>query len=207
MNLEKLKAVYDLNSTRSGSDIGGHLPLIYELTKAIKPRVIIQAGIRDGNSDCAFALAAIEDGATLVDIDINDVGNGVLTDVRDLEDNWTFLKGRTDSPEIVEEVQQYKGKVDIFFTDTSHNYKDTIFELNEYSKLLSPNGIIMIHDMDPWDQYPEQTRAVDEFLANNKKYKVKVQTGNNGMAVLYRLKKDLCDVKCDSDLGIGTHTV
>jgi len=207
MNLEKITNIYNEKKERLGSDIAGHLPFLYQITKATKPEVIIQAGIRDGNSDSAFAKAALELGATLVDIDMNDVQDGVIKDIRQQEDNWHFHLGRTDKQEIVDAVQQYRGKVGIFFTDTSHNYSDTKFELDTYSKLLSPEGIILIHDMDPWNQYPEQTRAVEDFLEKNTKWKYKVQKGNNGMATLYRLKKHLCNVKCDVDLGIGTHTV
>jgi len=206
MNLEKITNIYNKKKNRSGSDIAGHLPFLYSITKAIKPKVIIQAGIRDGNSDSAFAKAALELKATLVDIDMNDVRDGELKDIREEEDNWHFHLGRTDNSDIVDAMQVHKGKVGIFFTDTSHNYGDTKFELDTYSKLLTPEGIILIHDMDPWDQYPEQTRAVEDFLKENTKWKYKVQKGNNGMATLYRLKKHLCDIKCDADLGIGTHT-
>lgn len=207
MNIEKITNIYNEKCSKSLSDIGGHLPLLYNLTKTLKPSVIIQAGIRDGNSDSAFAKAAIEEGLTLVDIDTQEVKDRGLKDIRMDEDNWYFHKGRTDDESIVADVQKYKGKVGIFFTDTSHNYKDTKFELDTYSKLLSPEGIILIHDMDPWDCYPDQTQAVEDFLEENPKWKYTVQKGNFGMATLYRLKKHLGGVKCDSDLGFPKHTL
>lgn len=207
MNIEKLTNIYNEKSSKSRSDIGGHLPLLYNLTKTLKPSVIIQAGIRDGNSDSAFGLAAIEEGLTLVDIDKDEVKDGRLKDIREEEDNWYFYQGRTDDKNIVDAVQKFKGEVGIFFTDTSHNYDDTKFELDTYSKLLSPEGIILIHDMDPWECYPGQTQAVEDFLEENPKWKHTVQKGNFGMATLYRLKKHLGGVKCNSDLGYPKHTL
>lgn len=207
MSLEIIKEIYNTNCNRSNSDIAGHLPLLYEMCVAKKPKVVIQAGIRGGDSDSAFALAAIEQGFILEDVDIQEVGNDSIKTVREQTENWNFTKTRTDDSTYVDYLQQYKGKVDIFFTDTSHNYPDTKFELDNYSKLLSDTGIIMIHDMDPWTHFPDQSRAVDEFLVDNPEFKVKVQLGNNGMATLYRKKSHLNGVVCDNDTGIGTHTI
>lgn len=204
--INKVKAIYDRNCAKRRCDIAGHLPLIYELATELQPRVIVHAGIRGGSSDSAFALAALEQDIHLVDIDVNDVSDAGLIEVRDTVDKWVFHKGRTDNQDIVNAVSEHNGQVDIFFTDTSHNYPDTKFELENYTKFLSDRGIIMIHDMDPWKHYPDQAKAVDEFLEANPEFQVKVQKGNNGMAVLYRDEAHLCGVVCDKDTGIGTHT-
>lgn len=206
MNIEKITDIYNEKCSKHNSDIAGHLPLLYNLTKTLKPSVIIQAGIRDGNSGSAFAKASLEEGLTLVDIDTNELGDNRLLEIRSDEDKWHFHQGRTDDKKIVQDIQKYKGKVGIFFTDTSHNYNDTKFELDTYSKLLSPEGIILIHDMDPWDCYPNQTRAVEEFLEENSKWKYTVQKGNFGMATLYRFKENLGGVECSNDLGYPKHT-
>lgn len=205
--IDKVKAIYDKNCSKSLCDIAGHLPLIYELATKLHPRVIVHAGIRGGSSDSAFALAALEQDIHLVDIDINDVSDANLIEVRNTVEKWVFHHGRTDNPDIVNAVSIHNGQVDIFFTDTSHNYEDTKFELENYTKFLSDRGIIMIHDMDPWTHYPDQAKAVDQFLEANPEFQVKVQKGNNGMAVLYRDESHLCGVVCDKDTGIGTHTI
>ena len=205
-SIQQLQEIYQEKCSAKGCDIAGHLPLLYELATTLKPRVVVHAGIRGGSSDSAFALAALEQNFTLIDIDINDVSHSGLIEVRESVDNWFFLHGRTDNEDIVNKVSEYSGKVDIFFTDTSHDYPDTKFELENYSKFLSDKGIILIHDMDPWNHYPQQSKAVDEFLSNNSEFKVKVQKGNNGMAVLYRDETHLGGVVCDKDTGIGTHT-
>lgn len=204
--IDELKQIYKEKCKKKGSDIAGHLPLLYELSTTIKPRVLIHAGIRDGNSGSAFALSALENNFTLIDIDPNELKDSKMVTIRNQVPNWIMLRGRTDKPDIVEELRKYKGKVDIFFTDTSHNYEDTRFELFTYKEFFSDTAIILIHDMDPWGRYADQCRAVQEFLDDNPEFKYTCQTGNNGMGVLYRDKSHLCGVVCDNDLGIGTHT-
>ena len=63
-----------------------------------------------------------------------------------------------------------------------------------------------MHDMDPWAHFADQAKATDEWLAACSDWKVKLQKGNNGMAVFYRDEAHLCGVVCDNELPIGTHT-
>ena len=69
-----------------------------------------------------------------------------------------------------------------------------------------PTGVIITHDMDPWECFPEQSKAVDDWLANNPEWKHKTQKGNNGMTIFYRDESHLCGVKCDVDLKMGRLT-
>jgi len=207
--LETLQGLFEEKKNRSGSDIAGHLPLLLELVEAIKPKIIVHAGIRDGHSGAAFALGAFKVGSALVDVDIADYQNlgdskYNFQEIREQLPFWTFKKGTTE--EVFPDLGGLVGKVDIFFTDTSHNYEDTKFEFDNYVTLLTPTGIIVTHDMDPWNQWPDQTRAIEEWLSNNPEWKYKVQKGNNGMAVFYRDETHLCGVICDNELPIGTHT-
>ena len=133
--LETLQGLFEEKKNRSGSDIAGHLPLLLELVETIKPKVIIHAGIRDGHSGSAFALGAFKVGAALIDVDMEDYQN--LSDskynfqeLRSKLPFWSFQKGSTE--EVFPKLSNLAGKVDIFFTDTSHNYEDTKFELWNY---------------------------------------------------------------------------
>lgn len=197
-----LKAIYT-SKRANRNDISGHLPLLYKLTSTIKPRVLIHNGVRDGNSSSAFALAQIENNNKLIEIDKHNVSDIDLVNIRKKCDNWDFYVKPVEDPAIILKLQKHKGLVDIWFSDTCHSYNGTMFELKTYSKLLSPKGIFLIHDMDPWTSYAEQSRAVDEWLIDNPEWMVQVQKGNNGMAIFYRDEEHLCGVKCDSDLGKG----
>jgi predicted O-methyltransferase YrrM len=208
--LETLQGLFEEKKNRIGSDIAGHLPYLLELVEAIKPKIIVHAGIRDGHSGAAFALGAFKVGSALVDIDMSDYQN--LSDskynfqeIREQLPFWTFKKGTTEA--VFPDLDGLTGKVDIFFTDTSHNYADTKFEFDNYATLLSPTGVILTHDTDPWlGLWPDQTRAIEEWLLSNPEWKHKTQKGNNGMTVFYRDETHLCGVVCDNELSIGTHT-
>ena len=206
--LETLEDLFNEKKNRSRSDIAGHLPYLLELVEAIKPKVIVHAGIRDGHSGAAFALGAYKVGAELVDVDVADYQNVEskhnFQELREKCSFWAFKQGTTEA--IFPQLSELLGKVDIFFTDTSHNYEDTKFELWNYMQLLSPTGIIIMHDMDPWAHFADQAKATDEWLAACSDWKVKLQKGNNGMAVFYRDEAHLCGVVCDNELPIGTHT-
>jgi predicted O-methyltransferase YrrM len=207
--LEQLEDLFNEKKNRKRSDIAGHLPYLLELVEAIKPKVIVHAGIRDGHSGAAFALGAYKTGAELVDVDMADYQNlqeskHNFQELREQLSFWSFKKGTTE--EIFPQLSDLTGKVDIFFTDTSHNYKDTKFEFDNYAALLSSTGIILTHDMDPWNHWPDQTKAVDEWLVNNPEWKHKTQKGNNGMTVFYRDEAHLCGVVCDAVLPIGSYT-
>ena len=115
--------------------------------------------------------------------------------------NTPAAGGAFENEDLLMKLQEYKGSVDMWFSDTCHSYSGTMLELKEYSKLLSPKGIFFIHDMDPWTVYREKSRAVDIWLKDNPEWKVKVQKGNNGIAVFYRDEFHLCGIKCDGHVG------
>ena len=147
--LEILEDLFNEKKNRSGSDIAGHLPYLLELVEAIKPKVIVHAGIRDGHSGAAFALGAYKVGAELVDVDMADYQNVVskynFQELREKCSFWAFKQGTTEA--VFPQLSELLGKVDIFFTDTSHNYEDTKFEFDNYATLLTPTGVIITHDM------------------------------------------------------------
>ena len=200
--LKRLKFIYDVKRI-SDTDIAGHVPLIYKLASKIKPRVIIQNGVRNGNSGISLAIAQLENNNLLVDIDLVDLMDGDMREIRNtVPDNWINFIGNVQSTDILAELQEYKGKVDLFFSDTSHNYEDTIFELEHYMPLLSPTGIMLMHDMDPWNRYKGQAKALDEYFSKRPEWNWCVQTGNNGIGIFYRDEEHLHGIKCNNDIGI-----
>lgn len=60
-------------------------------------------------------------------------------------------------------------KADLIYIDASHEYEDVLTDLNFYSRLLAPGGIIFGDDYDNY--WPGVVRAVNEFFKNNKTVK------------------------------------
>tara|TARA_Y100001963_G_scaffold159405_1_gene262941 strand:+ start:6034 stop:7473 length:1440 start_codon:yes stop_codon:yes gene_type:complete len=200
--LKRLKFIYDVKRI-SDTDIAGHIPLIYKLASKIKPRVIIQNGVRNGNSGISLAIAQLENNNLLVDIDLIDLMDDDMREIRNtVSNNWINFIGNVQSTDILAELQEHKGKVDLFFSDTSHNYEDTLFELEHYMPLLSPTGIMLMHDLDPWNRYKGQARALDEYFTKHPEWNWCVQTGNCGLGIFYRDKKHLGGVQCNNDVGV-----
>ena len=99
--LEILEALFNEKKNKSKSDIAGHLPYLLELVEAIKPKVIVHAGIRDSHSGAAFALGAYKVGAELVDVDMADYENVEskhnFQELREKCSFWTFKQGTTEA--------------------------------------------------------------------------------------------------------------
>jgi len=60
--------------------------------------------------------------------------------------NLTLICGKTDKKEnlkIIKRSQPY----DLIFVDASHEYKDVKKDLNNYSRMLSDSGILVVHDI------------------------------------------------------------
>ena len=113
--LEILEALFNEKKNRSKSDIAGHLPYLLELVEAIKPKVIVHAGIRDGHSGAAFALGAYKVGAALVDVDMSDYQNipeskHNFQQLREQLPFWTFKQGTTEV--VFPQLSELLGKVE-----------------------------------------------------------------------------------------------
>tara|TARA_R100000008_G_C3587657_1_gene173818 strand:- start:2348 stop:3019 length:672 start_codon:yes stop_codon:yes gene_type:complete len=122
---------------------------------------------------------------------------------------WHFFVGddRDQFLSIKKMLEQKKQKIDILFIDTYKNYELTKFELENYTKLLSNDGIILMHDVGVFlgselERRPDwmgHDRAVMEFLKTTD-FKLRAQLGSYNMAVLFRDTEHLNGVEIDNDL-------
>ena len=130
-------------SNQYDTDISSHLPTLFCYTVSQDPQVIVEAGVRGGESTRPFEMALKFLNATLIGIDIeqsfgsaySSIKNGVFVAMNDLD----FAKYYKNS--------EFKDKkVDIVFIDTSHLYKHTLAEIKLFVPLLSDDGFISFHD-------------------------------------------------------------
>jgi predicted O-methyltransferase YrrM len=148
------------------SDIQDYLPFLHHEAKALGSRahrpVLVELGVRSGNSTCAF-LSALEG-----------TGRGSLWSV-DIEEPqvpagwhdlgwWNLLVADDVS---VQAQAWLPGEVDLLFIDTSHGYEHTMIELNLYAPRMRPNGLVLLHDTQ-WEYpdvaLPEPTGPVAEAV-------------------------------------------
>jgi hypothetical protein len=118
------------------------------------PRIITQArydlhqqGIFEGNSDYNWG----DIGATYVVDACNGVGGP-----NDLENEDSFYR-KTFHPRFIKSTSEKAYydffvlqdiKIDVLFIDGDHSYEGVKLDFELYSKILSPKGIILIHDTD-----------------------------------------------------------
>ena len=211
------------------SDIYYHTDLLKNITKKKKAKIILELGVRTvesgfkKTSTTAFLEAVSEIGGKLYSIDLCEPIVSKKDHVKKLikqamhSNQWHFFLGNTMElfPEIKKYLDNRKEKVDILFIDTHKTYELTNFELENYTKLLSNDGIILMHDvgvhlLPKWrpsgrhrhkihHHQTQHDKAVKEFL-DKTDFNIKGQLGSYNLATLYRDEKHLKGVKVDYDL-------
>jgi lipopolysaccharide biosynthesis protein/GT2 family glycosyltransferase len=157
-----------------------HLPFAYDLTREFAPRVFVELGVKRGESYFAFCQSAAEN-----KIDVRCYG----------VDSWrgTLQTGGLD-PGLQAEVEAYNrryssfselkampfadalkdfpdGSIDLLHLDGRYTYTDVKTDFESWLPKLSPNGIILFHDVmlrdngfGVWKLWEEITREHDSFL-------------------------------------------
>ena len=128
----------------SNNDISHHFDnLFYEVTSH-RPKLILELGVRKGESTYVFNKIQKVLNNKLVSVDIEDCSN-VINDP-----NWIFIKD--DSIKFLQNFNSWSqnntnsAKPDIIFIDTSHLYEETLEEIKLSTKTISDNGAIIFHD-------------------------------------------------------------
>ena len=159
------------------SDIVDHLPRLRE--EACRPNVVvIELGVRGGNSTAAFLDAAELYEGHVWSVDIADCPGE--------HERWTFIQG--DDMDVVDQLPE----CDVLFIDTSHHYEHTLEELKAYVPKVRDGGVVLLHDtelevpfMCPPDDPPfPVTAALRVYVAlNDPSAQVEWVSGCNGRAV------------------------
>ncbi len=130
------------------SDIYEHLPRLYD-EASHGYALVIELGVRSGNSTAAFLAAVTEHGGHVWSNDLNQppvpwAGH----------EQWTFIEG--DDLAISDQMPR---NVDVLFIDTSHHFQQTAVELELYVPKVKPGGVVLLHDTEL--EYPEDRPHTD----------------------------------------------
>jgi cephalosporin hydroxylase len=145
------------------SDIVQHLPRLHA-EASTGDVVVIELGVRSGNSTAAFLAAVEEYGGHVHSVDI-----GRPPVPWHGHPQWTFHLG--DDLALVDELPE----CDVLFIDTSHHYGHTLAELEAFVPKVKPGGIVLMHDTEleqpagaPVEDPPFPVRvAADEYCAKH----------------------------------------
>ena len=142
-NLEELVKYSETHDT----DISSHLPTIYKAVSDFKPKLIVELGVRDGESSKVFDLVARETGCHVIGCDLEDcqynVTNGQFIQCDDIKLAGLFTK--------------YFGSksqaIDVLFVDTSHLDWHTRTEIGSWFPLLADRALVIFHDTNLKQEY------------------------------------------------------
>jgi cephalosporin hydroxylase len=142
---ETLTAYKDLvaYSNKNNSDISSHLPVLFAYALTYQPKLIVEAGVRGGESTLALLKAVSFYDAQLIGIDIDPasaVAYGSLPKTLFLPINDLNFT------EYYYASQWKHQKIDMVFIDTSHLYEHTMQEIKMFVPLLSEEGALIFHD-------------------------------------------------------------
>lgn len=147
--------------SQESNDISEHLLGLYDLILKRKPQVIVECGIRTGNSTYAIRRAARMVNARYVGIDTNPSCKEVFE--KDPIDGLNEKFINMSDVDWVHTLPDEEAIVDMVFIDTCHEYNHTKKELQAFYEILACNGIIVLHDTND-EKYPDVAKALSEFL-------------------------------------------
>jgi len=140
--LSTYKAVLSYSNTVD-TDISSHLPALFCQVLIQDPTIIVEAGVRGGESTKAFAAIRELCPTILLGIDINN----------DSQSAYQLIKGAQflcmndlDFGSFYKTSQYHHYPIDAIFIDTSHLYEHTMQEIKEFLPLLSSHGMLLFHD-------------------------------------------------------------
>lgn len=131
-----------INKTLNGTgDSDGHLMTLFGIALGCKGKVFIELGVRNGDTTLPLLLGAKNNNGFLHSVDINDT---TLVIDKELKPFNKFHK-----IDAIEFLNNWDNNVDIdlIYIDDWHSYEHVKKELEILDRLVSPNTIILLHDL------------------------------------------------------------
>jgi cephalosporin hydroxylase len=133
-----------LRRAKKRSDISDHLPTLFAESLSVQPRLIVELGVRGGESAFVFERVARLTGARWVGVDLEDC-SGVSQ-----HPQWLFVQA--DDLRFAQEFPDWRrekglpSEIDILFVDTTHFFEHTVQEIEHWFPLLSARAKVFFHD-------------------------------------------------------------
>lgn len=129
-------------------------PTLYVVCRLLKPEIVVETGVAEGFSS-AYILYALEmnNKGSLYSIDLPNQPGQELKGQRatgwlvpeNLRKRWTLILGASKDklPPLLDDLK----KIDVFYHDSEHSYKNMMFEFNVAIKYLDKDGIVISDDI------------------------------------------------------------
>jgi len=144
--LEKIKSI------RRGMQ--SYVMMLYEFVLDYAPNKMLEIGVQSGQSTKTILMAMKQMSSRkkmkLVSIDRGRHDKLMADEYADLQEYWHYLHGDSHNPQTLEMAKSVLGNdeyYDMLFIDGDHSFGGVKQDFEEYSQLVKPGGIIMLHDI------------------------------------------------------------
>ena len=128
-------------TTNGTEDSDQHLLTLLSICLGSKAKTIIELGVRNGSTTLPLLLGAYLNKGTLYSVDLN------ITEFKPdnfLKPNWKFYQ--QDARDFLKNWN-IKTDIDLVYIDDWHSYSHVKEELEILDMIVSPNTIILLHDL------------------------------------------------------------
>lgn len=133
-----------------GRAMQSYVLMLHEFIWELKPNKVLEIGVQNGQSTKSILMALnMNKSGLLVSIDHKRRHSILDTEYSDLKQYWHFIMGSSHDPNVFQQAkdQLAEGELyDIAFIDGDHKYPGVKQDFDEYSQLVKPGGIILLHD-------------------------------------------------------------
>lgn len=135
---------------------GLYMSFLYNVTRTLKPEIIVELGNREGRSTNSI-VAGMDEKQELYTVDIK----RQLTEVHEhvlQQSNVTALFGSSADPQIVDQVPN---NIDLLFIDTEHTIEHLNQEWSLFESKLSDHAIVAVDDIN-WTGLDQFTKMISK---------------------------------------------
>lgn len=132
-----------INQTLYGKqDSDSHLMALFGIALSLRPKLILELGVRYGDTTMPLMLAAKLLDAQMTSVDINSTKFSPSPEFRN---NWHFVQ--SDAIKFLSDAVERNINYDLVFVDDWHSYTHVKRELELLDKLTTPSSVILLHDL------------------------------------------------------------
>lgn len=160
------------------TDISDHLVTLFVESLSAKPKVIVELGVRGGESTFVLERVAKLCNSTLISVDIEDCF-GICS-----YKNWLFVQSDDiEFAKIFEDwckEREIQPKIDVLFIDTTHIFEHTVQEIENWFPFLADEAKVFSHDTNlkrlffrrdgsmgaGWNNKRGVIRAIEKYFGN-----------------------------------------
>jgi cephalosporin hydroxylase len=151
--------IYEITAySQQPSDISDHLVTVFVEAAAIRPSVIVELGVRSGQSTIALSRVADLFASQLISVDLEDCSSNCKSS------RQIFVKD--DDIHFATEFRQWclakniTPAIDVLFIDTSHEFEHTRSEIEKWFPFLSDHCKVIFHDTNMSTVYFRKDRTM-----------------------------------------------